>query len=110
MVIPVTALPPLESNVTFRVFAVHLAKRVRFPVKVTDSWLVYAVPVPFEAVVQPAKVYPVLAKELAVSAVATSVVMDWLDMVPLVELLPLKVTVLVLAVQPANRSMLALGV
>ena len=65
---------------------------------------------PFEAVFQPANVYPVLAKSLFVSAVETSVVIDWLDIVPLVELLPLKVTVLVLAVQPANTSMSALGV
>ena len=59
---------------------------------------------------QPAKVYPALEKALAVNAVPTSVVIDWLAIVPLVELFPLKVTVLVLAVQPAKRVVLELGV
>ena len=67
-------------------------------------------PEPSAAVFQPAKLYPVLAKALAVSAVATSVTIDWFETLPLVELLPLKLTVLVLAVKPANRSMSSLGV
>ena len=50
------------------------------------------------------------SKVLAVSEVATSVTIDWLATVPLVELLPSKLTVLVLAVQPANASMSELGV
>ena len=49
-------------------------------------------------------------KALAVSAVASSVTIDWLETLPPVELLPEKVTVFVLAVQPANISTSELGV
>ena len=38
VVVAVTAEPPLDWKVTFRVLAVHLAKSVRLPCKVTDCW------------------------------------------------------------------------